>query len=58
MRREVFQAIVDPNRKAIFSLPTNQKLKLNGVSEKFDICRPAISRHIKILTECGLIVTT
>ena len=54
-RRDVFQAIADPNRRAIIQLIANQKLTLNGVANHFDISRPAISKHIKILTECGLI---
>lgn len=58
MRRDVFQAIADPNRRAILGLLANQKLTLNGVAENFDISRPAISKHIKILSECGLVVTT
>ena len=56
MRRDVFQAIADPNRRAILSLLATQQLTLNGVAEKFRISRPAISRHIKILKECGLVV--
>jgi DNA-binding transcriptional ArsR family regulator len=56
MRRDVFQAIADPNRRAIIGLLANQKLTLNGVAARFDISRPAISKHIKILTECGLVV--
>ena len=56
MRRDVFQAIADPNRRAIIKLLASQKLTLNKVAENFDISRPAISKHIKILTECGLIV--
>ena len=56
MRRDVFQAIADPNRRAIINLLAGQKLTLNGVADKFDVSRPAISKHIKILTECGLIV--
>lgn len=56
MRRDVFQAIADPNRRAILSLLAAQRLTLNGVAEKFRISRPAISKHIKILRECGLIV--
>ena len=56
MRRDVFQAIADPNRRAILSLLANQRLTLNGVAENFRISRPAISRHIKILKECGLVV--
>jgi len=55
MRRDVFQAIADPNRRAILGLLANQKLTLNGVAEKFEISRPAISKHIKILAECGLV---
>jgi DNA-binding transcriptional ArsR family regulator len=56
MRRDPFQAIADPTRRAIISMVANQSLNLNSVAENFDISRPAISRHIKILTECGLIV--
>jgi len=56
MRRDVFQAIADPNRRAILSLLATQRLSLNGVAEKFRISRPAISKHIKILKECGLVV--
>ena len=55
MRRDVFQAIADPTRRQIIHLLANQSLTLNGVAENFDISRPAISKHIKILTECGLI---
>ena len=56
MRRDVFQAIADPNRRAILSLLANQRMTLNGVAENFRISRPAVSRHIKILKECGLVV--
>lgn len=56
MRRDVFQAIADPNRRAILSLLARQKLTVNNVADHFDISRPAISKHIKILTECGLVV--
>ena len=55
MRRDVFQAIADPTRREIISMIAGQSLNLNSVAEKFDISRPAISKHIKILTECGLI---
>lgn len=55
MRRDVFQAIADPNRRAIINLLAGKKLTLNGVADQFDVSRPAISKHIKILTECGLI---
>ena len=56
MRRDVFQAIADPTRREIINLIAHQSLNLNAVADKFDISRPAISKHIKILTECGLIV--
>ncbi|MEO8358103.1 MAG: metalloregulator ArsR/SmtB family transcription factor [Chloroflexota bacterium] len=56
MRRDVFQAIADPNRRAIISLLADQKLTFNGVAEHFSISRPAVSKHIKILAECGLVV--
>jgi DNA-binding transcriptional ArsR family regulator len=55
MRRDVFQAIADPTRRAIISLIASQSLNLNAVAENFNVSRPAISKHIKILTECGLI---
>lgn len=55
MRRDVFQAIADPTRRAIISMVANQTLNLNSVAEQFHQSRPAISKHIKILTECGLI---
>ncbi len=55
MRRDVFQAIADPNRRAILGLLAQQKLTLNEVAGNFDVSRPAISKHIKILTECGLV---
>jgi len=56
MRRDVFQAIADPTRRQIINMIAHQSLNLNSVAEKFHISRPAISKHIKILTECGLIV--
>jgi DNA-binding transcriptional ArsR family regulator len=56
MRRDVFQAIADPTRREIIGLLSKQPLNLNAVAENFDISRPAISKHIKILTECGLII--
>ena len=56
MRRDVFRAIADPTRREILNMIAHQSLNLNSVAENFDISRPAISKHIKILTECGLIV--
>jgi len=55
-RRDVFQAIADPTRREIINLIAHQSLNLNSVAEQFNISRPAVSKHIKILTECGLIV--
>ena len=56
MRRDVFQAIADPTRREILNMVAYQALNLNAVAENFDISRPAISKHIKILTECGLVI--
>jgi DNA-binding transcriptional ArsR family regulator len=55
MRRDVFQAIADPTRREIIDLLANQSLNLNSIADNFDISRPAVSKHIKILTQCGLI---
>jgi DNA-binding transcriptional ArsR family regulator len=54
-RRDVFQAIADPTRREIISLIASKKQNLNAIAENFDMSRQAISLHIKILTECGLI---
>lgn len=56
MRRDVFQAIADPTRRQIINLIARQSLTPNAVADSFDVSRQAISKHIKILTECGLIV--
>ncbi len=55
MRRDVFQAIADPTRREIISLVAKQSLNLNSIADNFEMSRPAISQHIKILIECGLI---
>lgn len=55
MRRDVFQAIADPTRREIIGLLAQKPMNLNAVAEQFDITRPAISKHIKILTQCGLV---
>jgi len=55
VRRDVFQAIADPTRREIINLLAKQSLNLNAVAENFEISRPAISKHIKILMECGLV---
>lgn len=56
MRRDVFQAIADPTRRKILSMIARQSLNINSVAENFAVSRTAIYKHIKILTECGLIV--
>jgi DNA-binding transcriptional ArsR family regulator len=55
-RRDVFQAIADPTRREIITLISRQPLNLNAVAGNFDMSRQAISLHIKILRECGLIL--
>ena len=55
IRRDVFQAISDPIRREIILLVSENNLTLNGVAENFRISRPAISKHIRILEECGLV---
>jgi DNA-binding transcriptional ArsR family regulator len=54
-RRDVFQAIADPTRRAIIGLLADQSLNVNSLAEKFDTTRQAVSLHVKILAECGLI---
>ena len=55
MRRDVFQAIADPTRREIINMISHKSMNLNSVAENFDVSRPAISKHIRILTECGLV---
>jgi DNA-binding transcriptional ArsR family regulator len=55
MRRDIFQAIADPTRRAIISLIAIQALTPNAIAEHFDTSRQAISKHLKILTECQLL---
>lgn len=55
MRRDVFQAIADPTRRAILSLIAAQGMTPNALSGKFDSSRQAVSKHLKILVECGLL---
>ncbi|WP_236975306.1 ArsR/SmtB family transcription factor [Membranihabitans maritimus] len=55
-RRDVFQAIADPTRREIINILAHRSMNLNSVAENFDISRPAVSKHIKILNECGLVV--
>src|SRR3954452_8458147 len=55
MRRDVFQAIADPTRRAILSLIALQAMTPNALAEKFDSSRQAVSKHVKILVECQLV---
>lgn len=55
LRRDVFQAIADPTRRAIIGTVAQQPLNVNSLAEQFDMTRQAVSLHVKILTECGLI---
>ena len=55
MRRDVFQAIADPTRRAILSLIAVQAMTPNAIAEHFDSSRQAISKHIKVLLECSLL---
>jgi DNA-binding transcriptional ArsR family regulator len=54
-QRDIFHAIADPNRRAIIALLARQRLTLNHVAKHFSVSRPAISKHVKVLEECGLI---
>lgn len=55
MRRDIYQAIADPTRRAILSLLVVQAMTPNALAEHFDISRQGVSNHIKILTECELV---
>lgn len=55
MRRDVFQALADPTRRAILTLIATQAMTPNLLAEHFDSSRQAVSKHIKILTECELL---
>ena len=55
MRRDVFQAIADPTRRAIILLIASQAMTPNAIAEHFDTSRQAVSKHLRILTECQLV---
>jgi DNA-binding transcriptional ArsR family regulator len=57
-RRDVFQAIADPTRRQIIGMLSHEPLNLNTIAEKFDVTRQAVSLHVKILQECGLLSIT
>jgi DNA-binding transcriptional ArsR family regulator len=54
-RRDIFQAIADPTRREIIDILSQAPMTLNEIAEKFHISRPAVSQHIKHLTECGVV---
>ena len=56
MRRDVFQAIADPIRRQIIGLVAEKPLNVNAIAEQFEVSRQAVSVHVRILTECGLII--
>ena len=55
MRRDVFQAVADPTRRAIILLIAFQAMTPNALAEHFDTTRQAVSKHLRILTECELV---
>jgi len=55
MRRDVFQAIADPTRRAILTLIALHAMTPNAIAEHFDTTRQAVSKHLRILTECELV---
>ncbi|MES2618908.1 MAG: metalloregulator ArsR/SmtB family transcription factor [Bacteroidota bacterium] len=55
LRRDVFQAIADPSRRAILLLVASQAMTAGAIASNFDTARPTISKHLQILTECELL---
>jgi len=55
LRRDVFQAIADPTRRAILLLVASQALTAGAIASNFDTARPTVSKHLQILTECELL---
>lgn len=55
IRRDIFQAIADPTRRAIIALIALQAMTPNAIAEHFDTTRQAVSKHLRILTECDLV---
>jgi len=55
MRRDIFQGIADPTRRAIIALIAVQAMTPNAIAENFDMTRQAVSKHLRILSECDLI---
>ena len=55
MRRDIFQAIADPTRRAIIALIALQAMTPNAIADNFNSTRQAVSKHLRILTECELV---
>jgi DNA-binding transcriptional ArsR family regulator len=55
LRRDAFQAIADPTRRAILLLVASQSMTAGAIAANFDTARPTVSRHLQILTECELL---
>jgi DNA-binding transcriptional ArsR family regulator len=55
LRRDVFQAIADPTRRAILLLVASQTMTAGAIAANFDTARPTVSKHLQILTECQLL---
>ena len=55
MRRDVFQAIADPTRRAIIFLIATQAMTPNAIADNFNVTRQSVSKHLRILTECELV---
>ncbi|MBA4853377.1 helix-turn-helix transcriptional regulator [Emticicia sp. BO119] len=55
LRRDVFQAIADPTRRAILLLVASQSMTAGAIASNFDTARPTVSRHLQILIECDLL---
>ena len=55
LRRDVFQAIADPTRRAILVLVATQSMTAGAIASNFDTARPTVSKHLQILTECALL---
>jgi DNA-binding transcriptional ArsR family regulator len=58
LRRDVFQAIADPTRRAILLLVTSNAMTAGAIAGNFDTARPTVSKHLQILTECELLQQT
>ena len=57
LRRDIFQAISDPTRRAILVLLTSQSMTAGAIANNFEAARPTISKHIQILSECDLLTS-